>query len=98
LRAAADLALILGGVEVPEGAGDEPVGPEGPLFVTADMHRLSGAAGSAVGTGEGPAVDRVRALDTDVVHADAQVREGGHETLRGVGDGFAPAGRCAAVD
>jgi hypothetical protein len=103
LKAVLELVLVGGGVEVAVGGGDEVVGAgfEGPFFVAADADAVAGAVGAGVGSGERPVVGGVgvvlNLVDEEVVHEDLQVGEGGHEALRGGGDGVAADGG-GAVD
>lgn len=88
-----ELVLVGGVVKVAVGFGDEVVGSDGPFFVAADADAMAGSAGAGVGADESPMAGGVGVVvDDEVVHEDLHVGEGGHEALRGGGDGFATDG------
>lgn len=95
-----ELALVVGGVEVAEGDGDEAVGGiKGPEFEAGDADGAAGAAGTGVGAGQGPVVfDAAVGAGDEAVEGDGEVGESGHEGAGVGGDGVAAGGGGSVVD
>lgn len=93
-----ELPLVFIAIEMTVRFDDQVVWAKAPFFITSDTNSMAGAAGSSVGADKSPVISRVVVVvDGEVVHQDLHVGEGGHEVLRGCGDGGTAVGD-GAVD
>ena len=80
---------------MPPGRLDEPVIPDRPHLVPADVDRPPGLR---MGAGQRPAVDRMMGLELQFVHDEVEVRKRVHEGFSDPSDRIAPDRRLVAVD
>jgi hypothetical protein len=98
LDAAFELALVSGAVKVAPRFRDERVDTDLPHLESADTNPLAGPARPRVGTHECPPLHGAVPLNEEAIHEHLHIGEGGHESLRHLGDGTEPHGRSAAID
>src|SRR6185295_7860174 len=77
----AQLAFVVGFVEMPLGFCDQRVCAEPPFLVPAEANSLAGTSGARVGSSQAPAIDSAVTLEVDSLHRHYDVRKGGHEAL-----------------